>query len=106
MMRVVVTTMRWMNLAAGCFVYCHRDAFEAVGGFDERHFAGEEVMLSWALRRKGRFVMLRENVLTSPRKFTSRSMWETMWLSLRLASGGMRAARRRESTQFWYDGKR
>ena len=106
MMRVVVTTMRWMNLAAGCFVYCRRDAFEAVGGFDERHFAGEEVMLSWALRRKGRFVMLRENVLTSPRKFTSRSMWETMWISLRLATGGMGAIRRRESTQFWYDGKR
>ena len=106
MMAVVVTTMRWMNLAAGCFLYCRRDAFEGVGGFDERHFAGEEVMLSWALRGRGRFVMLREEVHTSPRKFTSRSLGETLGLSARLLASGLRGARRRESTQFWYDGRR
>jgi len=30
------------ELAAGCFLFVRRDAFEAVGGFDERWFAGEE----------------------------------------------------------------
>ena len=54
MIRAVVVFMRWFRLAAGCFVFVRRDAFDAVGGFDERHFAGEEVMLSWALRRHGR----------------------------------------------------
>ena len=106
MMGFVVTTMRWANLAAGCFVYCRRDAFEAVGGFDERHFAGEEVMLSWALRGQGRFVMLRQNVHTSPRKFTSRSLGETLWITVKLLSRGFGGARRRETTQFWYDGRR
>ena len=45
---------RWMDLAAGCFVFVRRDAFEAVGGFDTRYFAGDEVILSRRLRRWGR----------------------------------------------------
>ena len=106
MMRAVVGTMRFLGLAAGCFVFCRRDAFEAVGGFDERHFAGEEIMLSRALRRHGRFVILREPVVTSSRKFVARTPWQTLALSLRLAAGGLRGVRRRKGTDFWYDGKR
>jgi nucleoside-diphosphate-sugar epimerase len=83
-----------------------RTPSKAAGGWDERHFAGEEIMLSLALRRLGRFVMLRESVVTSPRKFTSRSFGEAMWISTKLLLGGMGAVRRRETTQFWYDGRR
>ena len=106
MIRLVVGTMAWLNLAAGCFLYCRRDAFEAAGGWDERHFAGEEIMLSLALRKRGRFVMLRETVITSPRKFTSRSLGETLWITVKLLAQGMWGVRRRESTSFWYDGRR
>ncbi len=65
---------RWMNLAAGCFVFVRRDAFEAVGGFDTRYFAGDEVILSRRLRRWGRaqgrpFVIIDDSpVATSSRK--------------------------------------
>ena len=103
MMAFVVTTMRWMRLAAGCFMFARRDAFEAAGGFDERHFAGEEVMLSLALRRQGRFVILRETVVTSARKFIGRSPWQTLWMSLKVLGRGMRGVRRREGNEFWYD---
>jgi glycosyltransferase involved in cell wall biosynthesis len=106
MLRLVAGSMFWLNLAAGCFVYCRREAFEAAGGWDERHFAGEEIMLSFALRKLGRFVMLRETVITSPRKFTSRSFGETLWLTLKLLAQGMGGVRRRDSTSFWYDGRR
>lgn len=106
MMRAVLGFMRWFRLAAGCFLFCRRDALAAVGGWDERHFAGEEIMLSLALHRRGRFVMLEEAVVTSPRKFTSRSAWETLWISVRLLSHGLGGARKRETTQFWYDGRR
>ncbi len=65
---------RWLQLAAGCFVFVRRDAFEAIGGFDTRYFAGDEVILSRRLRRWGRahgrpFVIV-ENppVATSARK--------------------------------------
>ena len=103
MMTFVITTMRWMRLAAGCFMFARRDAFEASGGFDERHFAGEEVMLSLALRRQGRFVLLSEAVVTSARKFIGRSPWETLWLTLKLFLRGLRGVRRREGNEFWYD---
>lgn len=106
MLSAVVVPMRALNLAAGCFIYCQRVAFERAGGFDERHFAGEEIMLSLALRRQGRFVMLREPVTTSSRKFTSRTPWETLWITLRLMARGMGGVRRREHTSFWYDGRR
>jgi glycosyltransferase involved in cell wall biosynthesis len=106
MLAAVLAQMRWFRMAAGCFVFCRRDAFEAVGGFDERHFAGEEIMLSWALRRHGRMKILRENVVTSSRKFRSRSLWETAGITLRLFARGIGGARRREHTSFWYDGKR
>lgn len=64
---------RW-GLAAGCFVFARRDAFEAVGGFDERYYAGDEVLLSRAMQRWGRkrgrrFVVIDEPaVRTSTRK--------------------------------------
>lgn len=102
----VVGTMRLMNLAAGCFFYCRRDAFEAVGGFDPAIFAGEEVWLSLALRKQGRFVMLREKVITSPRKFTGRTAWQTLWIALGLLLRAPTGIRRREHADFWYDGKR
>lgn len=106
MMWSVVRFMRLLGLAAGCFVFCRRAPFEAAGGFDERHFAGEEIMLSIALRRRGRFVILRERVVTSPRKFVVRSLGQSLRLGLRLAAGGLRGVRRREGTGFWYDGRR
>jgi glycosyltransferase involved in cell wall biosynthesis len=102
----MIVFMRLMKWAAGCFVFCTREAFEAVGGFDERHFAGEEIILSMALKRQGRFVILREYVTTSPRKFHSRNFWEVCWITVRLLARGMGGVRAREHTSFWYDGKR
>jgi len=42
------------KLAAGCFVFCRRDAFDAVGGFSDRVYAGEEIFLSRQLKKWGR----------------------------------------------------
>ncbi|MFK7855503.1 MAG: glycosyltransferase [Granulosicoccus sp.] len=62
------------NLAAGCFVYCRRDAFHAVGGFNERVYAGEELFLSRALKRWGKQnsmtfdIVSKYPVVTSARK--------------------------------------
>jgi len=106
LLKWVLMQMRWARMAAGCFFFARRDAFDAVGGFDERHFAGEEIMLSWALRRHGRMEILPEHVVTSSRKFRSRSAWTTAWITLRLFMRGFGGARSREHTSFWYDGKR
>jgi glycosyltransferase involved in cell wall biosynthesis len=106
MMRTTVWVMRAMRLAAGCFVFCTRAAFEAAGGFDEAYFGAEEVWFSYALKRHGRFVVLREAVVTSPRKFESRTFWQTLGLMLRLTLRGPRGLRDRRNMGFWYDDMR
>ena len=65
-----------VGLAAGCFLFCTRRAFEATGGFDERLFAAEEAAMSRALKRQGRFVILRQFVTTSGRKLRTYSLRE------------------------------
>ena len=97
---VVVVLMRRVNWAAGCFFFVQRAAFERVGGFDERYFASEEIHLSRALKRLGRFVILPETVVTSGRKAHTYSSWHTLWLIARmLRPGGLT---RREHLGFWY----
>ena len=97
---VVVGFMRRVNWAAGCFFFAQRGAFERVGGFDERYFASEEIHLSRALKRLGRFVILRETVVTSGRKAHTYSSWHTLWLVAKmLRPGGLT---RRDHLGFWY----
>lgn len=97
---------RW-SLAAGCFIFVRRDAFEAVGGFDERVYAGDEVLLSRRLRRWGRahgrpFAIIRDPpVPTSARKaawFTPRQHLLTLLLVLACPP----ALRSRRLMWFWY----
>jgi glycosyltransferase involved in cell wall biosynthesis len=97
---------RAAGLAAGCFLFCTRPAFEAVGGFDEGLYASEEVSLSWALKRQGRFVLLREAVLTSSRKLRTYSGWEIIRPLLRLALRGPRSVRDRHDKEMWYGPRR
>src|SRR5262249_7131191 len=77
-----------VGLAGGCFIFCTRDAFEAVGGFGPRLFAAEEVALARALSRVGRFIVLRQTVLTSGRKLRAHSAMEMMRVGLRIARTG------------------
>ncbi len=57
--------------AAGSFLFCRRDAFQAVGGFDLRLYAAEEVLLSRQLRKWGRARGQRFTIITDPPVFTS-----------------------------------
>ncbi len=97
---------RAARLAAGCYVFCTRDAFHAVGGFDESYFGAEEVVLSRALKRRGKFVVLRETVLTSGRKmrtFSGREVWRSL---LHFARRGPSAVKQREGMEMWYGERR
>jgi glycosyltransferase involved in cell wall biosynthesis len=60
------TLGRW---AAGCYMFCRKDAFEFFGGFDEQYFAAEELFFSVELKRLGKFQLVRFPVITSSRKF-------------------------------------
>jgi glycosyltransferase involved in cell wall biosynthesis len=97
---------RAAGLAAGCFLFCTRQAFQAVGGFDEGLYASEECSLSWALKRQGRFVLVRETVLTSSRKLRTYSGWENLKALLRLARRGRLGVRDRQDKEIWYGPRR
>lgn len=43
-----------LHLAAGCFIYCRREDFEALGGFSEAVYASEELWLSRRLHQLGK----------------------------------------------------
>jgi glycosyltransferase involved in cell wall biosynthesis len=98
--------MRLVHWAAGCFVYARREAFEAVGGFDETLYACEEIVFSRALKRQGPFVVLRESVTTSGRKIRMYSPWLVIPLMIRFMIHGPAIFRRREGLEWWYEGKR
>lgn len=103
---LAVWTLRLARLAPGCFIFCTRDAFTAAGGFDERYFAGEDIAISRALARQGRFVVLREPVWSSARKMHTFSATEHLRLMLRLAWRGRGLLRSREGLDMWYGRRR
>lgn len=97
------TLARVRGIAAGCFVYVRRTDFEAVGGFSPELFASEEVELSAALRKRGRFVIVREPVLTSGRKLRTHSRMEFLVPLTRFVVRGRRALTKREGLELWYE---
>ena len=97
---------RSVGLAAGCFLFCTRAAFDAVGGYGEKLFGAEEAVMSRALRRQGRFVILRESVTTSGRKFRAYSAREVLGFLGRLIVTGPKSVRQREGLELWYGERR
>ena len=106
LMWLVAGTSRVARIAGGCCFFCTRPAFEQVGGFDERLFAGEEIALSRALRRLGRLVILREKVVTSGRKMRTHSFRELLGTFIRILLGGPRALEDRSRLGVWYGPRR
>ena len=104
--RVFCTIYFALNLGAGAFLFTTRQNFDAIGRFSEELFVGEEVFFSLALRKIGRFKVLREPIVTSGRKLRMYSGREILGNSLTVIFGGMRAARSRDKLDLWYGGKR
>lgn len=92
--------MRRVRWAAGCFVFVRRDAFEAVGGFDERFYASEEIHFSRAVKKRGRFVIVADRVMTSARKADRFTLAQVAWQIVKLARPG--STKNRAGLEFWY----
>jgi glycosyltransferase involved in cell wall biosynthesis len=103
---VMLPFYRLLGIACGCFLFCKREAFDTVGGFDERLFGAEELVMSRALHRQGRFVVLRENVTTSGRKLRAHSAREVLGVLGRFALSGPKSVRRRDGLEIWYGERR
>jgi glycosyltransferase involved in cell wall biosynthesis len=105
MLVVIVLILRAARWAAGCFMFVRRDAFEAVGGFDERYYATEEIVLSRALKGRGRMVIVPEPVITSGRKWRIFTFGQAL-RQLGTLMRGRGTLRRRETLWMWYGGDR
>ena len=95
-----------LNLGAGAFLFTTRRNFEAIGGFDEQYFAGEEVYFSLALKKLGRFKVLRQPVVTSGRKLRMYPAKQFLRNFFGVIVGGPQAVRSRAKLSLWYDGRR
>lgn len=97
---------RHARLAAGCFFFCHRDAFEKVGGFDAGLFAAEEIALSHALKRLGPLVILKQGVLTSGRKLRAHNGREHLRIMASYFVHGRKFIESRHGLGLWYGERR
>jgi cellulose synthase/poly-beta-1,6-N-acetylglucosamine synthase-like glycosyltransferase len=94
------------NLGVGAFMFMRREHFEAAGGFDEQYFAGEEMYLTIALKKLGRFQLLSQPITTSARKERMHSGRHVLRQWFGMLGGGKNALRARDKLALWYDGKR
>lgn len=109
--RLLVVFWNWWSVrikaAAGCYLFCTRDAFNAVGGFDEKQYAAEELVLSKQLRqlakqRSQQFVVFNQApVISSARKLDWYSRKQKLQqLAILLLPG---ATRSKSMCTMWYD---
>lgn len=103
---MVVRLFRVTGMAAGCFLFCTRSAFVEVGGFDEAFYGAEELVISRALQRCGRFVILPTAVITSGRKLRTHSIREMLIVLGRLMIRGPQAVKQRQGMDLWYAERR
>jgi len=106
--RMFMLLYRVGRFASGSFLFCTRRAFDAAGGFDEALYAAEELSMSRALRRHGRFVLLRDRVITSGRKIRAYSTSELLVMTFQIIIGGKRGLRdpNRRAMRVWYGPRR
>jgi glycosyltransferase involved in cell wall biosynthesis len=104
--RIVAWAMQTADLAAGCFFFCTRQAFEETGGFDQRLFASEELAFSRVLKRRGRFVLLRETVITSGRKLRTHTAAEFLRMTVAVSVRGLAGFRDPRHLSLWYGERR
>ncbi|MDQ3439611.1 MAG: glycosyl transferase family 2, partial [Planctomycetota bacterium] len=86
--------------------FCTREAFDRIDGFDRRLYATEEVAFSQALKRLGRFVLLREAVTTSGRKLRTYTAGELLRMAAALSLRGLAGLRDRRNLSLWYGDRR
>lgn len=95
-----------VNLAAGSYIFCPRQAWADVGGFDEEIYAGEEIFFSrslklWARKRRMKFKILTVSpIITSARKMEWYDSWQLLGHVLRMMIPG--SMRRRDACGLWY----
>src|SRR4029079_15237080 len=98
--------MRFLSMTGGAFMFCTHAAFDAVGGFNERLYGGEDAAMSWALKREGRFVVLWGLVSTSGSRARGMGGLQMVGALLRMAFFPRLLTRRAAVGKVWYESNR
>jgi glycosyltransferase involved in cell wall biosynthesis len=107
MLPIMMFLARTIGVASGSYIFCTRDVFERTDGFDESLYVSEEISMSRAIRRCGKFVFIRDHpVTTSGRKLRAHSAREIYGLTLRIALGGRKFLTKRDNLEIWYNQRR
>lgn len=75
---------RWADMAQGATQFCHRNVYDALGGYDESLYMGEDVDFYWRLRTyarsRGLYVRFIDDlrVMPSCRRFDEWPLWRTL----------------------------
>ncbi|MBZ0256533.1 glycosyltransferase [bacterium] len=97
------TVSRLFRMPAGSFFFVNKEAFDAVGGFNEAYFATEELHLGKDLKRLGRLTVVKAPILTSPRKVHEFSGWEIGKMLLLISIAPKRTLKDRDKLHVWYE---
>jgi glycosyltransferase involved in cell wall biosynthesis len=95
---------RFRNLAAGLYLFCLKQAWQDIGGFDETVYIAEELIFSkqlkkWAKKHNMRFCILDIPIQTSWRKFQWFT-YKTIVLSLAM---GWFFKKNKDKCRLWYE---
>lgn len=103
---LLIHIFRWVGVTPGCSLFCTRRAFDAVCGFDESYYAGEDVAMGRALARHGDVVIVRAVVMTSARKLRAYKTSELLRLLVRFIWRGRSMLKSRRELDLWYGRRR
>jgi glycosyltransferase involved in cell wall biosynthesis len=94
------------GMAQGACQFCRRSIFDALGGYDELQYMGEDVDFFWRVRRLARRRGLSTSyvrdlqVAPSPRRFDRWPLWRTLVWTNPLVAFALR--RRKSAWSGWY----
>jgi len=100
---------QWLGQVGVGVMHCRREDFDAVGGFDEGIYAGEDVDFAYRLKQRGRplrqrFRILRRAwIVTSMRKVDQFSFWHITREMLRFVPNIKGRVRDKRYCGLWYD---
>ncbi len=99
---IFIGSARRLKIVGGCCVFSTREAFDAIGGFCEEYFAGEDAAFITALKRHGRIVIPEARVITSGRKVRTYSGFRLLWTLFWFVVRGPKSYRSRAGLDVWY----
>ena len=104
----------WLTHMDTGVVFCRREDFEAIGGYNENRLFAEDVQLLWDLMRLGRkrgqklFRMTSAKAIFSTRKFDKYGDWHYLSMTLRMLYGLFfsRSSLNAFVRKYWYGSQR